>query len=843
MLTWVIRIDPEVLIQDQIKNGYYRYCKMNLKIKTYTIPIIISLLGGIFMPSCVDENFTGENNGVTSPTDDGYGLGVIMNLQSMTRADEDGIADFIIYEDYIDPSKISLLFFYDSGEKADCLIKQFKPDELSVIPVQSSIDGTTQSWYVRIPEDKIDTEFAKTLRENDFKVAATANWSNFTLNPGDPNKKTPGDPIKKLHHLESDSKYTGGVLSFLSDNGNMGQTTSWVKNIYNKAHFADEEGAASSAEWEIRNNWWEHIDQNKEKYGDLWLIWNFDAAQRSESQVKPSVNGFIFDDGNGKGKSEIHWAKKNFTDLREWINQKPENSLLGDFKVGTRETVTNEDNSGTLEIFKPNDNACFEYVGEASVYKGDNLVGTKNMYGVKLKSVEKTNPSKPNLPTKNYFKFKLVASATINIKYGTTDTSKDAEVQLQRRNYEDDNDPKDNDADLKLTTSEKFAKTPIVNKDSKWNFNVTGDSEYIFIFSENNNTVIYEIEYIASDYLYNIEREGIVLGEGSGKNLIPMYGIQSYNQLGSVWQEGTLFNLSNYNHISTSQNDGYTHKEISMLRSVAKVELKLPRNFKAHNVYLRSMNRRSRNEPMDVSTPTDQIWRDDDIQTLITQHPTYCEWSQLKNKLPFYNCSDYKSQLAWYYGSWAEGGKFGDIEVPESPLIQYDSKTYGYPRIINPRIERSDFTRFYYTGVAEGIYDRYILYVPEKFVDDPDKVGDPNSIPKVCHIEFRRGQDDDEQGLGSADPAVNIDDNNCYRIYFTQNGFVGTNYPSFEKKGDAYDTWENSYEQDPAILQQHWPIMRNHVYSFIVDDASQNVLIVNLKVLPWKNVDENIYNW
>ena len=818
--------------------------KMNLKIKSYTIPIIISLLGGIFMLSCIDENIPAENNGGTSPTDDGYGLGVIMNLQSMTRADEDGIADFIIYEDYIDPAKISLLFFYKGGENADRLIKQFKPNELSVIPIQSSIDGTTQSWYVRIPEDIIDAEFAKTLRENDFKVAATANWESFTLDPE--------DPIKKLHHLVEDGTYNKDAFRFLYDGYgiNMGMHTSWVKNIYNKAHFADEEGAARSAEWEIRNNWWEHIDLNKEKYGDLWLIWNFDAAYRTKSLNEPITNGFIFEEDNGRGKSESQWAKKNFIDLHEWINEN--STSLGNFKVGTRETLTHEDNSETREIFKPNDNACFEYVGEASVYKGDNLVGTKNMYGVKLKSVEKKNDSKPKLPTKNYFKFKLVSSATINIKYGTTDTSQDAVVQLQRRNYEDDNDPKDNDADLKLTTSEKFATTPIVNKDSKWNFNVTGDSEYIFIFSENDNTVIYEIEYIASDYLYNIEREGIVLGEGSGKNLIPMYGIQSYNQLGSVWQEGTLFNLSNYNHISTSQNDGYTHKEISMLRSVAKVELKLPRNFNAHNVYLRSMNRRSRNEPMDVSTPTDQIWRDDDIQTLIAQHPTYCEWSQLNiNGIsPFYGAADnlsYQQKLAWYYGSWAEEGKLGAIIVPTTPLIKYDRETSGYPRIINPRIERSDFTKFYYTGVAEGIYDRYILYVPEKFVDDPNEAGRLESIPKVCHIEFRRGKDDDEQGLGSADPAVNIDDNNCYRIYFTDNGFYnkGNGYPTFDKPegSDTYDNWENSYEKDPEILRHHWPIMRNHVYSFIVDDASQNVLIVNLKVLPWRNIDENIYNW
>ena len=117
--------------------------------------------------------------------------------------------------------------------------------------------------------------------------------------------------------------------------------------------------------------------------------------------------------------------------------------------------------------------------------------------------------------------------------------------------------------------------------------------------------------------------------------------------------------------------------------------------------------------------------------------------------------------------------------------------------------------------------------------------------PKVCHIEFRRGED--PTGEYYEDPYDNIDDNNCYRLYFITGGYnKDSKYiPDFNVKDEdrVSESWENKYEQNSDNLSLHWPIMRNHVYSFTVSDASNRVVIVNLNVLPWKEVSDNSYKW
>lgn len=251
---------------------------------------------------------------------------------------------------------------------------------------------------------------------------------------------------------------------------------------------------------------------------------------------------------------------------------------------------------------------------------------------------------------------------------------------------------------------------------------------------------------------------------------------------------------------------------------------------------------------MDVSSPTNQIWVDYNERI----HSKDCEWEHLLGHEPFYNNETYtyQEQLAWFYGSWAkENEPIGGIYVPENIKFgKEDDATDKYPRIINPMIERSDFCEFLYAGKT-GIYDKYVLYVPEKFVDDPNDEGDVKSDPKVCHIEFRAYDF----------PYTNLDDNWCYRIYFTKDGYnsqyAGENskLPDSGKKDEKDEagniintidnTWENVYEKNIDNLKEHWPIMRNHLYSFTVADEHTGVLVVKLEVLPWKDVQDNKYNW
>lgn len=344
---------------------------------------------------------------------------------------------------------------------------------------------------------------------------------------------------------------------------------------------------------------------------------------------------------------------------------------------------------------------------------------------------------------------------------------------------------------------------------------ITGDEQRVYIYNKGENKVeISQIEYIQDEYLYEMAREGVK--PDTKEHPIPMYGVQKFGKLEDVWKEGTVFDLSDFNKLNPT---GYEGGTIQLLRSVAKVELLLPPELFDH-AFLRAMNRTAYSEPMDVATSTSKIWVDADNLGYST-HNSDCEWSKLTGLTPFYGSTNYENQLSWYYGNW--GKHKGD----SSPDEKKKFKTGDYPQILNPRIHRSEFVKFLETDVTKEGYMRYVLYVPEKFVDDPTDVDADNigqSAPKVCHIEFRDTKDRD----------YNLDDNNCYRIYFTEGGvYSGDQFtpPTFESDEE---TWEQKYEQNPEILKKHWTIMRNHIYTFTVEYNPGGKLAVQVKVLPWK---------
>lgn len=301
-------------------------------------------------------------------------------------------------------------------------------------------------------------------------------------------------------------------------------------------------------------------------------------------------------------------------------------------------------------------------------------------------------------------------------------------------------------------------------------------------------------------------------GVGTDVQKIPMYGIQKFGALEGFWMEDTVFDLSDFNRQTPSS---YECSDIYLIRSVAKVELYIPSSYEAHHVFLRSQNRLARCEPVDVVTNTKDTWFDISSNAS-TNHNSHCEWTQLVGHTPFYDVlgdlNSYQDALAWYYSRW--DNVTGSVVDPDRP------------HIINPVINRSDFTLFIKTVSDRAQYDRYVLYVPEKFVDDPAVAGDPGSAPQVCHIEFR----------GKNDAADDLDDDNCFRIYFVDKGMTEkVKDITFGKDEYGNDlNWENVYEKDKDNLQKHWPIMRNHNYVFTVQDANSRFLDVEVQILAWK---------
>lgn len=809
----------------------------------------------ILFTECTDETFSLEDgdNYNNSTGEESY-IEFIVDLASMTR---DGGSssdlsvgsnlDFEQYEDYIDPENIRVLFFYAEDKNGnrqsnyDTLIKAFdtgngNQDNLSFIPIKNTTTTNTKEWYIRIPVSDYNSFFAKALRDNNFKIAVLANWDWTSDKTTDPEFAW-GDRINKLHHLSNEnidpynSVKRNGLYDFLfaGYNGRMGVYQDWVKN-WDVVTSAGE--STEALNW-IRENWYPGYSGFKKgfEYKNLRVLWNF--------------NGLIKESEEDYDHNASEWVESNKEDLLSWLTADSNKEYNPEYRladldpieqrfnlsfVGEADKYTEPDDDGEPELIPPDPNEKFSRL----------VTGVNDKKGIALEKGHYEVKNNTTIDELNVIKMNLEASGQLFIKWGCLEEGKTAKLNIERRNNPNDSQTNSDDVkkgkDITPVAEKQDIITTIVPYD------IDNLEEYLVIYSTGEGTpVIYEIEYVEDQHLKDTLREGYQLGTGEGEQLIPMYGIQVFKNI-SNWKEGTVYGLSNFNQLTPIE----TPKKISMLRSVAKVELRLPRNTEEapyHHVFLRCLNRTSRAEPVDVSTPTDEIWKDGTESD--GSHNKDCEWFKIRDFVentqgPFYipeqTGSDvYQQNLAWYYGNWADiNGKVGT--VTPSPN---DSEAKNYPHIMNPMINRSDFAQFIYMG-AEGIYDRYVLYVPEKFVDDPNTTEKGQDVsksnPKVCHIEFR-GQNDDIK---------NLDDDWCYRIYFTTGGIGDSKY--FPDMSDPSlttinNTWERIYEQNVENLRQHWPIMRNHVYSFTVKDANSRILIMDLKVLPWKNVKDNRYDW
>lgn len=798
------------------------------KLKKIFIITLWAVFSTILFIGCIDDDLQ-EEQGPYSPGDEtGYYLSFKINLESMTR----GGASFEQYEDYIDPSKVRVLFFTATDKTSDPsnenLIREFTNNEINFVPVASSEGGSLKNWYIQIP---VPTEsFADSLRNSNFKVAVLANW------PGSTPHFEHGDNINQLHHLSSSDTYEGSnkdTYSFLfatdkNYKGTLGMSSSWIEDGQNKLDGANQT---------IRKDWDPSLDKNPtleeykagkpyqyRTYSDLWFLWNFGGDNTShDNYIKYPSHA-------------SEWETRNGSKLRQWITVNLKDADLESLK---EQTTGNNRNYLTYNKIAGG-RAIKEQVSNTSEY----------YYGTMIPKATGTG-SGGRIQDTDAGVFSFIAKATGTLYITASNAGNNSGISGK--------------AKLKVqigsTTSNSTLEFESGPETKEMKISITGDEERLYIFNGSDNStnnpnkaVIYQIEYVQDHYLYDTDRIGRVPDGNS--QVIPMYGIQKFEKL-TDWKKGTVYDLSNFNKLGITKENS----EISLLRSLAKVELKIPHSLGSHHVFLRSQNRSARCEPMDVSTPTNELWKSHGISS----NDQDCEWFKLIGNTPFYDkfttsssseqWNNYRSKLAWYHGIWSEDGKTLGPEG-NKVTISNSVSSNDFPRIFNPMINRSDFTEFVKEeGIVDGIYDRYVLYVPEKYVDDPNDVGSNKNMetsnPKVCHIEFR------EEGY----PYTNLDDNGCYRIYFISDGFnKEMPYPRFGKTNDKDingntivdssgnpveidDNWENTYEQNINNLQKHWPIMRNHIYSFTVTDANSRVAVVKLEVLPWRMIEDNSYSW
>lgn len=248
---------------------------------------------------------------------------------------------------------------------------------------------------------------------------------------------------------------------------------------------------------------------------------------------------------------------------------------------------------------------------------------------------------------------------------------------------------------------------------------------------------------------------------------IPMYGVQKFIALGDAWIEGTPFNVSNHTN--------YNGDNIHLLRSLAKLELKIPKKMQIRengevttvdiivkNPYLRYSNVMARCEPLDVETPTEVIW---------SANENLCESNDIFKYGPIINSSNtnktpktdpytYQEWVAWFYGAWKHWWHFnadreemekerdykykgvelyGNIQGLKDPGFFTAEHTKGLesPHIFNPVIQRNQYAHLDDCLIEDSEYWHYIVYTGERNINDPsDLLNHDNSKAEVAYFSF-----------------------------------------------------------------------------------------------------------
>lgn len=789
------------------------------------------------MSSCEDKdlgyNPEGDGENISSSISEGLTFAVNLATEKGTRAEEE-------IDNYVDINKrFQVLLFSQNGDFLfESLNRQVTPS--------GDVDG---QWYVTIPLDReikdrsgnsIPLSLVKSQLEREgFKIAILANWPGETNNPkvnwgwNDSKLNSNATAVKNindLHHIEEDSYYASrrDAYDFILDRKNwMGVNTDWVKMKSDYERKGNEDTRWAADRW-IRNNWDPSLDkdetpsgeaanQNKGYYTKLWQYWNFSISMDNVAEALKYPEIWTAEDTvNNLDRSytnywDVEWKGRNGDDFKKYIfssNNTPDNTLDNTLKRHLEAIDFNGEIDGLIIDLKQD-----LTTGQFQVYNKDGLYGivlspTDSWeYTAKKNDQSAAFDAKPRIKHSSnnahgFLQFKAYGSGTFRIKYmNGLEKGANSRLVVQRTS--------NNVRDWNI----KNVDTPTAYSN---NINITGDPEEITIFCTEGKVVILGIEWVCNNYLYGTDREAVMPDRDNQP--IPMYGVQNFNKIDN-WTDGVVMSLS---------------QNIYLVRSLAKVELYLqnPAAF----VYMRSMNRMARCEPMDVETPTIQGWTKFTGQQYHTA--VNCEWFDIQKYGPLYKSTDnFKDWYSWFYGSWkykydtstktnvernTSSGDwawaFTGVDVPNiSTLTEKGIDTY--PHIYNPDVERSDFCEMHYDGEAEG-YHKYVIYMPDKCIDDPDNPGIIDASPKVPHIEYRKKYDD-----------CFLDDNNCFRVYFTD--YIGNITSKNTVIGNVADTEFSEYEENADNLKYHWPIMRNHKYKFYIGGSGETQEIYVLTVSEW----------
>lgn len=852
---------------------------------------------GMWLTGCTDDKIDVPTSpdGIYSVDEDEYALGVTLSLDQLSGSigsralgdlGDKGLAEI---EEYVNTENLVVLFFNIDG------IFLFNIENPTAIPIGQSDSGLDNQWFIKIPVKQINDNLIKYIEENPFKIAVLANWTYLSdRNTGgkldafefkapldadgnltyDEMGKLTGMHISELAHAQVDNAYENTTmhgydhLVYRTETGpHMSPYIEWVHNYHKSIDVAD---ADIRANFDVKNNKYQTIDAENHynvTFQNLWQVWNFGGKNTDNAD---------FDFGSEKNKAD--WLA---------LNEKAQKDLFDQYKNNSGSYYDSFywrlDNYEPLEISYPKiimwENASQN--DEPSTIKGvvfplQNLSWDDNESGEPL-NLE----AKGYGPPTPYIRFKANADGYVKVNYEARGGAK-LFVHVGRNNTPENNASnyhKDNiDSRFELDENGYFSTAEIAD------IPFEPKDVYIYMVIDPNYTqpepeegqlplppespvaYIYGVEYIESRHLYDVDRRGILPDKDYP---IPMYGIQDFDAIGEYWEPGILFNLSQFNN---AQKQGYSYRNISLLRSLARVELRLAKKDfpkKPTHVFLRSQNRSARIMPVDFFTPTDIVWNgfnpssQSDVKRLqnyinsgnlneqniiqntpghkgeldnIMQYgPIYIGSNNNQGQSGSQKLDEYRKTTAWPFGIWEQQwgwdwnrgtGYVSDFATykPGQTRAHTGQVVPEYPRILHTRISRSDYARF--TEIDDGSeYWHYIIYTAEKNITDADNPGNIADRPKIIHIELRFNGGLPEKDNAEDNTVNNFDDNGAYRLYFTEGGRASLGDFNFTGR----ESWD-AYEYDWNIAKQHWPILRNHIYSFTVTGGIGNRSNINFQV-------------
>lgn len=810
---------------------------------------IFLILTILTVQGCTDDPLMPEEGALSPQTP--YTLTFDVQVPSMG---EDGSAGSraiyygnpLYYEDWIDTQKgFRVLFFITKREKTGASAvpgKYADDDNFVVIDPQNPLKDyflfeSTSRWITQlqygednmiryrltVPVYQIGDEEAeyrdywetirKYLRTYDFKVAILANHPEEMLKWGIEESvlKAPNidnltgytkvKTINDIHHSVPDNTYaenTSGnrkdAYAMLVDNahkidgiGTMGPYISWVINrskLYGDALGGVFSTKETAKVW-IRDYWIPDLIYNEDtdpdidyqtlyhNYRHIWSYWNFGGAADD--------NGLPYSDKSSVNPHMNDWEKRNGSMLRKWITDAVANGgkFLGD--LNTKSTSSDKRDGSMPLIFHPS-------AATAVITQGSN---GKRFYGVKLPAV--SVPSSTSAV--DCFIFDVKGAGTATVRYIGT-SNQDISIKLA--------------STTSTPTATKITKNGVTIYEAYLDLDQVDNASTGYVYTTKGATVL-DIEYTQDRYVYLTDREGIL---PSSDHPIPMYGVQKFGKLEGWWDEGASFDLT----AGGDSSDGtpYEAKTLSLLRAVAKVEVLIPKSLGVpKHVYLHSLNSSVRCEPLDVATPTDLLWKD---------HKQGCEWELVRSHGTFlasngkYTTDDYKKKLGWYYGNWLEWGwNFNNLQWKP------DYSQGPFPRIFNPYISRSDCAAFIdVTDYYNDEYYHYLFYMGENTLDASSAYNGNGGTAKIPHVEIRFDDRYASTSKVKTNTDLNLMDADCYRIYFCEKGIASGARDANGVSKIANGNYASQYDTNTTYLMEHWPIMRNHVYKFTVQDVSSD---------------------